>query len=104
MLIKDLQFIEQTEDNNTVNGGAFAFTGVDVFAFGSKAGADAFGVGGGDSTSANTNTATRTSSSDYFDVSTAVGTSTAYGVTRDGKNSSVATSVSTGVDTSIFTY
>ena len=101
MLIQDLQFIEQTAENNSVHGGAGAFTGVNVSAFGSRANADAFGSGFGTGTGANTNTATRTSSGKYFDLSTAVGTSTAYGVTRDGKNSSVSTSVSTGVDTDI---
>jgi|GEM_PF-4385814 len=102
MLIKDLSFIEQTEASNSVNGGTFAFTGVDVFAFGGQAGADAVAGASGDSTGANTNTNTRTSSGKFFQLGTATGTATAYAVTVDGKNSSVATSYTTGVQTSLF--
>ena len=100
MLIKDLSFIEQTEANS-VNGG-FAVTSADVYAVGSKAGADAFAFGAGDGTGANTRTNTYSSRTPYFQIGTATAAATAYGVNRDGKNSSVDTSVSTGVATSIF--
>lgn len=103
MLIQDLSFIEQTEAND-VNGGAFAYTNVDVFSFGSQAGADANAFGVGDSTGANTRTNTKSKLSDRYALSTATGAATAYGVTRDGKNSSVDTSYSTGVETSLFTF
>lgn len=104
MLIKDLRFIEKTHNTDSIYGGVSAATGVFVSANGGRASADSFAEASGFNTGTGTNTGTRTAAGRNFKLSTAVGTGTAFAVTVDGKNSRVATSVSTGVDTDVITF
>jgi hypothetical protein len=84
-----------------VHGGTSAFTGVKVSANGSSASADAYAASFGYTTNAVTTTATRSAKGAYYEIGVATGTGVGYAVTVDGKNSRVATSVSTGVATDI---
>jgi hypothetical protein len=101
MLIKDLRFIEKTDGTDQIHGGASASTGVFVNANGGTASVGAGAEATGNSTNAGTTGNTRTASGNSYKLSAATGTAVAWGVTRDGKNSNVATSVSTGVDTDV---
>jgi hypothetical protein len=101
MLIQDLRFIEATDATADVRGGASAFTSVTVNADGSKGAVEAYGFAYGDNTSAQTLVGTRSAAGTNFKLSAATGAATSFGVTLDGKNSRVATSVSTGVATDV---
>jgi hypothetical protein len=101
MLIQDLTFIEATGAIDNVYGGASAYTSVTVKADGSKGVVEAYGSAYGDNTSAQTLAGTRSAAGKNFKLSTANGAATSFGVTLNGKNSNVATSVSTGVATDV---
>jgi hypothetical protein len=99
MLIQDLRFIEATDAIDNVHGGTSAFTGVKVSANGGSAGSDAYAAGFGYTTNAATTAGTRAAKGTFYELSAATGTAVSWAVTVDGKNSTVATSVSTGVAT-----
>jgi hypothetical protein len=101
MLIKDLKFIEKSDNTDHVFGGASAFTGFRVSANGGKAEADAYAAGFGNSTGAATTTYTKSAKGAYYELSAAVGSGVAYAVTLNGRKPSVATSVSTDVATDV---
>jgi hypothetical protein len=101
MIIKDLRFIQATDKTDNINGGVGAFTGGNVSANGGVASADVFAEAFGQSTTANTLTGTRSAAGPSYSLSAATGAGTATAVTVDGKNSSVATSVFTGVATDV---
>jgi hypothetical protein len=104
MIIQDLRFIEATDGTENINGGFGAYTGGSVSANGGVASANVYAEGYGQSTTANTLTGTTSAASPYYSLSAATGAGTATAVTIDGKNSSVATSVYTGVATDVKIY
>lgn len=101
MIIKDLRFIQATDRTENIHGGIGAFTGGNVSANGGVASSNVFAEGYGQSTTANTLTGTRSASGPSYNLSAATGAGTATAVVVDGKNSSVATSVYTGVATDV---
>ncbi|MGL5832403.1 MAG: hypothetical protein ACRC1Z_04120 [Waterburya sp.] len=102
MLIQDLRFIEETNGTDQIHGGVSAFTGVTVGASGSNAYVDSSAGAYGKSTNAATTGITYAATDNkYYALSTATGTGVSYAVTVDGKDSKVATSVSTGVATDV---
>jgi hypothetical protein len=101
MLIQDLRFIEKTDGTDQIHGGVSAYTGVSVSADGGKAYVSSGASAYGDSTNAATTGNTRAASGKYYKLSAGTGTAVSWGVTVDGKNSKVATSVSTGVATDV---
>ncbi len=104
MIIKDIKFIQATDKTENINGGIGAFTGGNVSANGGVASSNVFAVGSGQSTTANTLTGTRSAAAPSYSLSAATGAGTATAVVVDGKNSSVATSVFTGVATDVQLY
>lgn len=104
MIIKDLRFIEATDRTENINGGFGAYTGGNVSANGGVASSNVFAEGFGQSTTANTLTGTTAASGQNYSLSAATGAGTATAVVIDGKNSSVATSVFTGVATDVQLY
>jgi hypothetical protein len=101
MLIKDLRFIEKTDNTDHIFGGVSAFTEVRVSANGGNAEADAYAVGFGNSTNAATTAYTRSAKGSNYELSAAVGSGVAYAFTLNGRKPIVTTSVSTGVATDV---
>lgn len=101
MLIQDLRFIEETNGTDQIHGGVSAFTGVTVSANGGTASVSSDASAFGDSTNAATTGKTRTAAGMGYKLSAGTGTGVSWAVTVDGKNSKVATSVSTGVATDV---
>jgi hypothetical protein len=100
MIISDLQHIESATEIE-VNGGFGAYTGIDVSAYGSTANANGFADAYGQNTGTNVLVGTRAAKGNGYELSAATGAATSYSISYEGGRPKVATSVSTGVATSV---
>lgn len=100
MIISDLQHMESASEVE-VNGGAIATTGINVSANGSTANANGFANAFGQNTGSNVLVGTRAAKGNGYELSAATGAATSYSITYNGGRPQVATSVSTGVATSV---
>jgi hypothetical protein len=104
MLIKDLRFIEKTDDTDHIHGGASAFTRVYVSANGGTASAGAGAKASGDSTISGTLTGTRSAKGAYYAASGAGAGAGAGAATLEGGKPTLATSFSADLATDLKIY